>query len=300
MCHEKQYEIWNYVRDVYRRVFAETYNAGYYIGMPHASIDTLRRTAQRSAIDQTYVNALVHYHDQLQSSAIEERDIWDSIGRVHKINVASLGDFNITGEEEQLMVMQRCETARQSWVKAGGHSFERYISRISTTEMQANEIRFIMQSELTDLIKHHKLTNTSEDIRGLCEWGKDFDLYAIQTIHNDTRVFGCIQSKTSIRDRVGRDAPFSKNAMDSLFWSVAVTLNGSFLNMEEFQNMVNGGGSYRTNGWHGMYAMCGVDNPCGRIFKIDDGMQLFANHAVQAAKQFISDRRLLNNSWMPQ
>lgn len=37
---------------------------------------------------------------------------------------------------------------------------------------------------------------------------------------------------------------FSRNAMKGLFWSAAVTLNGSFLNMPEFIHMVNGGGSY--------------------------------------------------------
>ena len=135
---------------------------------------------------------------------------------------------------------------------------------------------------------------------GLKSWGKDFDLYAIQYIHGDAHVFGCIQSKTSIRDRVGRDVTFSHNAMDGLFWSVAVTLDGDFLNMPEFVHMVNGGGSYGTNGWHGMYAMSGIEDSNGRIFKVDDSMSLLMEHAVLAAKQFITDRRLLDRSWSPQ
>jgi hypothetical protein len=87
--------------------------------------------------------------------------------------------------------------------------------------------------------------------------------------------------------------------MNSLFWSVAVTLDGDFLNMPEFVHMVNGGGSYNTNGWHGMYAMSGINGDDGRIFKVDDSLDLFAKHAIMAAKQFIADRRQLNNTWMP-
>ena len=144
------------------------------------------------------------------------------------------------------------------------------------------------------------LTNTSEDIAGLKSWGKDFDLYAIQSVHGDIHVFGCIQSKTSIRDRVGRDVNFSNNAMEGLFWSAAVTLDGAFLNMPEFIHMVNGGSSYRSNGWHGMYAMSGIEESNGRIYKVDDKMTLFIKHAVAAAKQFISDRRQLNVNWKPE
>ena len=150
------------------------------------------------------------------------------------------------------------------------------------------------------MIKNNELANTAEDIYGLQSWGKDFDLYAIQTIHEEAHVFGCIQSKTSIRDRVGRDVNFSHNAMDGLFWSTAITLDGEFLNMSEFIHMVNGGGSYRTNGWHGMYAMSGIDASNERIYKVDDSLSLFVTHAIAAARQFIADRRRLTHEWKPE
>lgn len=122
-------------------------------------------------------------------------------------------------------------------------------------------------------------------------------MYAVQTVHGEQHIFGCIQSNTSIRDRVGRDVTFSRNAMDGLFWSVGVTLDGDFLNMQEFVNMVNGGGSYPKNGWHGMYAMSGISESNNRIYKVDDGLSLFVEHAIQAARQFISDRRKLDIDW---
>lgn len=253
-----------------------------------------RLAAQRKAIDKTLVESLLNYSDR-----ISEDEIWKNIAMVHKLNVAELSDFNIP-EDLQANVIERCLSAHQSWIKSSGHSFERYIAGIDSSELQRNEIKFILQSDLTKMIREGSLTNTSDDIKGLNSWGKDFDLYAIQSIHGDAHVFGCIQSKTSIRDRVGRDVNFSRNAMEGLFWSVAITLDGSFLNMDEFRHMVNGGGSYPINGWHGMYAMSGIDKSNGRIYKVNDVLDMFVKHAIEAAKQFIADRRMLTANWKAQ
>ena len=274
-----------------KSTYTRTWNEAYLIECQVKNSQSAKLAAQRKAIDTTLVESLLHYAD-----IVSEDEIWKNIALVHKLNVANLSDFHIS-EAEQASVLERCLSAHQSWIKSSGHSFERYIASIDNDELQNNEIRFILQSDLTKMIKEGSLTNTSDDIRGLNSWGKDFDLYAIQAIHGDIHVFGCIQSKTSIRDRVGRDVNFSKNAMEGLFWSVAVTLDGSFLNMDEFKHMVNGGGSYPVNGWHGMYAMAGISESNGRIYKVNDTLDLFVTHAVRAAKQFIADRRMLTPSW---
>ena len=282
----------SYVSNIYQK----TYKREYDIECQKSNItsQSARLKAQRKAIDKALVESLLKYSPQ-----VPESDIWNEIGMVHKLNVAQLDTFGIP-QDQQANIIERCLSAHQSWIKSSGHSFERYISNIESDILKKNEIRFILQSELTYMIRHNLLANTKDDINGLKSWGKDFDLYAIQSVHGDTHVFGCIQSKTSIRDRVGRDVTFSRNAMDNLFWSVAVTLDGSFLNMTEFIHMVNGGGSYKTNGWHGMYAMSGIEDANGRIYKVDDSMPLLINHAVSAAKQFISDRRRLNVDWIPE
>lgn len=274
-----------------KNTYNETWEREFLIERQGKSEQAARLAAQRKAIDKTLVESLLNYSDE-----ISEDEIWKNIGMVHKLNVAELSEFGLP-EKVQADIIDRCLSAHQSWIKSSGHSFERYIASISSSELQANEITFILQSDLTKMIKQGVLTNTSDDIAGLISWGKDFDLYAIQSIHGDIHVFGCIQSKTSIRDRVGRDVTFSKNAMDGLFWSAAITLDGSFLNMDEFKNMVNGGGSYHINGWHGMYAMSGISENNDRIYKVNDTLDLFVTHAIAAAKQFIADRRLLNAEW---
>lgn len=53
----------------------------------------------------------------------------------------------------------------------------------------------------------------------------------------------------------------------------------------------------RSYGWHGMYAMSGIQESNGRIYKVDDSLNLFVAHAISAARQFISDRRMLNHEW---
>lgn len=282
-----------FCQKIYRETWTSEFERESLGQTSQAAIQAARLTAQRKAIDKALVEALLKY-----SPDVSESEIWKEIGLTHKLNVAQLDSFGIL-EEQQAAVIECCLSAHQSWIKSSGHSFERYISNINNEALKKNEIRFILQSELTYMIKNNMLDNTAEDIAGLQSWGKDFDLYAIQSVHGDIHVFGCIQSKTSIRDRVGRDVTFSHNAMSSLFWSTAVTLDGDFLNMPEFVHMVNGGGSYRTNGWHGMYAMSGINGVNGRIYKVDDSLSLFADHAISAAKQFISDRRQLNFDWKP-
>ena len=238
MNNEIQMDFKCFCRDLYKRTWEQEFIIEVQDKETHASRQAARLAAQRKAIDKVLVESLLKYSPQ-----VSESEIWNEIGIVHKVNVAELSDFGIT-EDVQAEVIKRCLSAHQSWIKSSGHSFERYISNIQNDELHRNEIRFILQSELTKMIKENALTNTPEDIAGLSSWGKDFDLYAVQSVHGDTHVFGCIQSKTSIRDRVGRDVTFSHNAMDGLFWSVAVTLDGDFLNMPEFVHMVNGGGSY--------------------------------------------------------
>lgn len=285
-------ELDSFSRENYINGWRAVYNTRITSDSSEAAKTSARREAQRTAVDSAFVACLLKFYP-----AVDEKTIWNAISKVHKLNLANLGELGVD-EDVQQEVYDRCISAHQSWIKASGHSFERYISNLDHVDLKNNGIRFILQSELTELIKNNGLKNTPEDIAGLKSWGKDFDLYAIQTIFGNTRVFGCIQSKTSIRDRIGRDRAFSENAMDALFWSAAVTLDGDFLNMPEFQHMVNGGGSYPTNSWHGMYAMSGISEDNGRIYKTNERLDVFIQHAIQVANQFISDRRDLNRTWV--
>ena len=218
MDKDLKQELEEYSEKQYMDKWKAIYNSKIRDDLSETAKESIRREAQRNAVDTAFVSCLIKYYPK-----VDEKTIWDAISKVHKLNVANLGELGIASDIQQ-EVYDRCISAHQSWIKASGHSFERFIANLTHPELTNNGIKFILQSELTRLIKEKKLSNTKEDIVGLQEWGKDFDLYAVQTIYGHTRVFGCIQSKTSIRDRIGRDRTFSENAMDALFWSVAVSL----------------------------------------------------------------------------
>ena len=149
------------------------------------------------------------------------------------------------------------------------------------------------------MIKHGELHNPATDLAWIKKKIKkdDFDLFAIVEFGNKNFLFGCMQAKTSIRDRVSRDREPSIDAMDNHFWSIAVVLDGGYLAMPKFMEMVNGGGSdYAKNGWHGMYVMSDAATG-GRIYGSDYNLDLLTDHAAKAAQFWMSGRQWVNAGW---
>ena len=251
---------------------------------------TARREAQKKAIDTVFVQAMTKFPD------IDEEDLWSMISLAHKLNIAHLEDFNLN-QMERIEAYTRCISAHQSWNKASGHSFERYIANINKPVMIENEVRFLLKSDVVKMIKEGKMYNHPDDLKLIEEWNDNFDLYAVQTNHGKPHIFGCIQVKTSIRDRVGRDDQFSKNAMEKNFWVAEAVLNGDFFKMPKYNAMVNGGSvTYPENNWHGVYVMAGIESE-GRIYR-DDFFDTMAEHAVIAADCFGTSRGKLTRSWI--
>ena len=262
--------------------------------MTKSKKESIRREAQRDAIDKAFISCLVKYADNPE---VTDEIIWQLISAAHKYNLAHLQDFGLT-EEQAREAYDRCISAHQSWNKASGHSFERYISKISTQEMKEYEIEFLLEKDILKKIKGGKLVNTKDDLDKIEKWAENFDLYAVQTNHKKIHNFCFIQIKTSIRERVGRDDQFSKPAMDAHFWGAEAVLNGAFFHLPKYYAMVNGGTpTYPSNNWHGVYAMTGIETD-GRIYKDNDSFDMMGNHAVQAARLFSVDRGQLTRDWI--
>ena len=250
-CEERYMEAWNLV------------TANIDVNISDNKKTSIRREAQKNAIDKAFVECMAQFPE------MEEEVLWSLISLAHKLNIAHLEEFELD-RMQRFEVYSRCISAHQSWNKASGHSFERYISKISTPLMEENEVQFMLKSDVLKLIKANKIYNHEEDIDLIKEWNDNFDLYAVQTNHGKPHIFGCIQVKTSIRDRVGRDDQFSKNAMEKNFWVAEAVLNGDFFYMPKYYAMVNGGSvTYPENNWHGVYVMAGIESS-GRIYR-DDG-----------------------------
>ena len=280
----------SYCGSTYKRVYTNKYKSTLGKRKSKTAKEEAERNAQRLAIKGTFELALKKYPTS------EPYEIWEEIYLAHVLRKSELSSTTVN-----VALIQNIVSSHQSWVKSSGHAFEAYIEEQVNPVFKKNatNIRFVLQKELTVLIKKGEIHNSDSDFKWLKQQCKKdvFDLFAIYSVNGDDYVFGCIQSKTSIRDRVTRDREPSLKAMERGFWSIVVTLNGAFLALPKFKDMVNGGGSgYDDNGWHGMYVMS--DDYTGeRIYSIRNDLSCLMDHAVKAAHEWISNRKALKADW---
>lgn len=242
--------------------------------------------AQKEAIKQATIVAIREFPDT------EAATIWKAVYEVHIHRKSGIDDSD---------VISKVISADQSWKKSSGHAFEEMIKTLASAALNGSGIEIILQRDLNTLIKADEIANEPRDISWLKEQirASIFDLYAIvQTEDGRKFCFGCIQSKTSIRDRVTRDREPSLQAMASYFWSTVIVLDGDFLRLPKFVSMVNGGTTeHPTNGWHGMYVFSELYTQ-GRIYSTNLDFVNFKEHAVQAANYWLTQRQWFDNNWI--
>ena len=248
-------------------------------------LDSFDREAQKSAIRLTITKALRKF----QNESVAE--LWSAIYRAHLFRKSGISD---------LETIDKVISADQSWKKSSGHAFEEMIKELASLALHGTGIEIVLQRDLNTLIKANELANEPRDISWLKEQIKAniFDLYGILTIEDRKYCFGCVQAKTSIRDRVTRDREPSIHAMQSFFWSVVFVLDGDFLRLPKFVNMINGGSEeFPENGWHGMYVLSAKEIN-DRIYPLTMDFEIFKNHAVQAAEQWQKRRQWFDRNWI--
>jgi hypothetical protein len=244
----------------------------------------IEAAAQKEAIKTTIIGGLRTFKD------VEAAQIWRAVYETHVHRKSGVDN----AETIALVI-----SADQSWKKSSGHAFEEMVKMLGTSVLSEHGIEIILQRDLSILIKADELHNEPRDISWLKEQTRSdvFDLYAIVTQNGKRYCYGVIQSKTSIRDRVTRDREPSMQAMQSFFWSVAITLDGDFLRLPKFRNMVNGGSSeYQHNGWHGMYVFSDLYSQ-ERIYPTDLDFKNFKEHALLAAEYWLTQRQWFNSDW---
>ena len=243
------------------------------------------REAQKSAIRIAITKALHKFPDEPVA------ELWSAIYRAHLFRKSGISD---------LETINKVISADQSWKKSSGHAFEEMVKELASLALYGTGVEIILQRDLNTLIKANELANEPRDISWLKEQikGNIFDLYGVLTIDDKKYCFGCVQAKTSIRDRVTRDREPSIHAMQSFFWSVVFVLDGDFLRLPKFVSMINGGSEeFRENGWHGMYVLSAKEAN-GRIYPLATDFEIFKSHALQAAEQWQKRRQWLDSKWM--
>ena len=240
--------------------------------------------SQKEAMKQTIVEALLEY------PTVNPSELWKSVKVAHIYRKSKISDLSI---------IENVISSEQSWKKSSGHAFEEVIKDYANVALSGTNVRIILQRDLSALIESNYLDNEVEDYNWLkIQISKDiFDLYAIVKNGNKNYCYGCIQSKTSIRDRVTRDREPSVHAMEELFWSVIVVLDESFMHLPKFKEMVDGGTpEFPENGWNGMYLF--TDSDMGeRIYRDDITFERFKKHALKAAEDWLNRRKWMNHTW---
>ena len=252
-----------------------------------AAMESSERLAQHEAIVYTFQTAIDEY-----AKSHDATEIWNAIYRAHILRKININDINDIDEE----VVNAIISASQSWKKCSGHVFEDYIVRSTEDRLSEIGISFVLQKTLSQMLFEGRIANSRAD--NISEIVKDdvFDIYAIKHVDNQNIVFGCLQVKTSIRDRVVRDRGFSIPIMNRNIWSAIIVLDGKYMSMPKFEAMVNGGtNQYRENGWHGMYCMSNAETN-DRIYE-DTDLRLLIQDALESADTFLASRQLLTPYW---
>lgn len=271
----------SFLSDTYEQVFNG------HLAPPGASVAravAAERTAQKEAIKLSVLRAMEKFPD------IDPARIWKAVYEVHVHRKSGISD----GE-----TIAKVIAADQSWKKSSGHAFEEMVKMLANDALADTGVEILLQRDLNTLLNAGEVDNEPRDLSWLREQvrGSVFDLYAVYKEAGKRFCFGCIQSKTSIRDRVTRDREPSIAAMKSFFWSTAVVLDGDFLKLPKFKAMVNGGTSeYAENGWHGMYVFSDKLAQ-GRIYSLHLDFGIFSAHAQQAKLQWKTQRQWFNSEW---
>lgn len=269
----------------YKAVFKEEFEK-----QKKGTFDVKRRFAQKKAIRSASLDSFKEFPE------IEPALIWKTVYMAHMSNVSGILDKRLIDE---------IVSAENSWKKSSGHAFEEIVKELANVAFEGDtKLVMLLQKDLSNLLKLGKVLNEVRDISWLKEQTKSsaFDLYiAIKDaeVEDGVKIFGCIQIKTSIRDRVSRDREPSTNAMKAFFWSCAIVLDGEFLT-RKFRDMVNGGSEgYQENGWHAMYVLSSIEENDDRICPIAVDFAKFKEDALAASKQWMDQRQWMNTQWRP-
>lgn len=253
----------------------------YLANHPRGPIAKRSRDARRTAIIDTAILAREAF------SELSPSVIWRLVQKAH---VKTFVNVDIDIEPETI---DKILSARQSWVKSSGHAFEEMVKKECNEALTETNIVVLLQRDLTPLIEDGLVSNLEMDIDWLREECSHdvFDLFVARKEDlGRFKVFGCIQAKTSIRDRVTRDREPSIRAMQKKFWSLLFIFDDQFLQMPKFVSMVNGGTQeFPNNGWHFAYNY--GDFHEGRIKSLRQGMSTFVDDALNAEEAFNGENR---------
>ncbi|AIW42382.1 BsaWI family type II restriction enzyme [Paenibacillus polymyxa] len=253
---------------------------------------------------------------------IQPYEIWKSIEKAHIIsfisgsislpsvvlNTSQLIDFLLNGE-----TLQAFSSAGQSWKRASGVAWEDFISRNLLLSNEDVEIKILTPVEMGLLLHGNALANNIgdpitlafpsneeakkeyEDFLNKILNDKNFDLFLVYYVPftKEWKLFGLIQCKTSIRDRIKINMKSSEEAMGRSLWSIVIAMDSDRFTRS---GQYNKGAK---ESWNGFYVLDNKEETDGSIYYGDLStiQQTIRNHCSQVIKAQIMDTKSINADW---
>jgi hypothetical protein len=281
------------VKEYCRKTYIDLYNE--YLNAPGSK----NSQSWKSAISVTFERAMEKFPN------VSPRVLWNVIREEHLKTASGI---------DNVAIIEKAVAAEQSWKSSSGHAFEELMERLCKKAFEGTDIEIVIQREFTRLLREGKIDNAAKQLKYFEDKShRDvFDMYALFHTEKDgkqqTLCFGCIQCKTSLRDRITRDIGPSIEAIESGYWSVVVVLDGSQLERAkktcEFVDIMGTNNAHKKPGWHGMYVFSdNIDNAIrmggkeNRIYSTDYTLKVFKEHALKAKNDWSVPGNLIDINW---
>ncbi|WP_394219118.1 BsaWI family type II restriction enzyme [Halobacillus trueperi] len=256
---------------------------------------------------------------------LEPSQIWKNIEKAHITNYISgsitlpNSSLDASGIISYLLngdTLKVFNSAGQSWKRASGVAWEDFIKTNLFLSNEDVEIKILTPVEMNSLLQGETLKNNNGDPRGLAipnqdeksklEYerflskvlnDKNFDLFLVYYVPftKQWRLFGLIQCKTSIRDRIKINMKSSEEAMSKNLWSIVIAMDSdSFTKSGQYNRAAK-------ESWNGFYVLDNekaIDESIiyGNLFHIQEAI---SNHCNQVIETLIMDTQSIHPLWRP-
>ena len=231
----------------------------------------------------------------------------------HPLESDELFDYLLDGDTLELF-----SSAEQSWKRSSGVGWENFIRSTFDLSDLNLEVKILSAPEMNLLLSGSTLKNRegvpsklslplhddaleSEYVKFLHEILADsnFDLFLVQHMpyydEPQWRLFGLIQCKTSIRDRLKINVKSSEEAMERNLWSILISMDA-----DDFTKS----GQYNKNAksaWHGFYVLDNENVVDDSIYygSFTTIQMLITNHCKQVLQALSMNTQSVHKNWRP-
>ncbi|EPR07800.1 BsaWI family type II restriction enzyme [Ruminiclostridium papyrosolvens] len=215
--------------------------------------------------------------------------------------------FELLTDDELLSIF---DSATQSWKRASGIAWENFFRQGLTLGDNSGEIIVVNDSMMNKLFKGgsqprqngeeaelHISNDSQRSYIGEILKSKNFDLFLLYLTQFSRKwtLFGLIQCKTSIRDRVKINTSSSRKAMDNNLWSILLALDPDYFLKGQYYKAAK-------EDWHGVY-LIDEDKPNDDSIyfgSMDRIQELIKNHALQVLEMVTDiNNSNFNANWRP-